>query len=241
MRARISGAEAVQQAGRARIVSGMLDRITFITLGQTPRSDLVPEIVDALTRPVAVEELGALDEIEPEEIARLAPDANDHALVTRLRDGSEVVIGKQWLVVRLQELLDSAPMGPNEARVLLCTGDFGALKSDGLFLDAQHLVDHGVDALCHSAASVGLVVPLARQVAEHHYETPSGQELHAAVASPYGDDDFEAVGRSLTQCDLIVMHCMGYTATQRDTVAAASERPVLLARRLVSAALSQLL
>ena len=59
--------------------------------------------------------------------------------------------------------------------------------------------------------------------------------------SPYGDDDFEAVGRSLTQCDLIVMHCMGYTATQRDTVAAAAGRPVLLARRLVSAALSQLL
>lgn len=219
----------------------MLDRITFITLGQTPRSDLVPEIVDALPRAVAVEELGALDEIAPGEIARLAPDASDHALVTRLRDGSQVEIGKQWLVVRLQELLDSAPTGPNEARVLLCTGDFSSLRSDGLFLDAQHLVDHGVDALCHSAASVGLVVPLARQVAEHHYETPSGQELHAAVASPYGDDDFEAVGRSLTQCDLIVMHCMGYTATQRDTVAAAAGRPVLLARRLVSAALSQLL
>jgi len=241
MRARISGAEAVQQAGRARIVSGMLDRITFITLGQTPRSDLVPEIVDALTRPVAVEELGALDEIEPEEIARLAPDANDHALVTRLRDGSQAVIGKRWLVGRLQELLDAAPAGPNEANVLLCTGDFGALRGDGLFLDAQHLVDHGVDALCHSATSVGLVVPLARQVAEHHYEGPSGQELRAAVASPYRDDDFEGVGRSLSECDVIVMHCMGYTSAQRERVAASSGRPVLLARRLVSAALGQLL
>lgn len=219
----------------------MLDQITFITLGQTPRSDLVPEIVDALPRPVAVEELGALDGLEPGEIARLAPDANDHALVTRLRDGSQVEIGKQWLVGRLQQLLDSASTAPNKASVLLCTGDFSALRSDGLFLDAQHLVDHGVDALCHSASSLGLVVPLARQVAEHHYETPSGQELHTAVASPYRDDDFEAIGRSLTECDLIVMHCIGYTENQRDTVAAASGRPVLLARRLVSAALSQLL
>lgn len=241
MGATISGPRAVQQPERTRIVSGMLDRITFITLGQTPRSDLVPEIVDALPRRVAIAELGALDGIERGEIARLAPDAADHALVTRLRDGSQIEIGKRWLTGRLQELLDAAPAAPNEANVLLCTGDFSALRGDGLFLDAQHLVDHGVDALCHSATSIGLVVPLARQVAEHHYETPSGQELRAAVASPYRDDDFEGVGRTLAACDVIVMHCMGYTAKQRDRVAAASGRPVLLSRRLVSAAVSQLL
>ena len=65
--------------------------------------------------------------------------------------------------------------------------------------------------------------------------------LHPAVASPYEDDDFEDVGRSLASCDLIVMHCMGYTSIQRERVAAASGRPVLLSRSLVGAALNQLL
>ncbi len=231
----------MQQPGRPRIVCSMLDQITFITLGQTPRDDLVPEIVDALSRPVAVTELGALDGVGRAEIDRLAPGEDDRALVTRLRDGSQAVIAKSWLVRRLQELLDTLPVHPTAASVLLCTGDFSSLKGRGLFLDAQHLVDHGVDALSHTATAIGLVVPLERQVAEHHYESSSGQTLHAAVASPYEDDDFEAVGRALAACDLIVMHCMGYTSAQRDRVAASSGQPVLLSRRLVSAALSQLL
>jgi protein AroM len=37
------------------------------------------------------------------------------------------------------------------------------------------------------------------------------------------------------------MHCMGYTEAQRAVVAEASGRPVLLARRMVASALSQLL
>ena len=162
----------------------MLDQITFITLGQTPRDDLVPEIVDALSRPVAVTELGALDGVERAEIDRLAPGEDDRALVTRLRDSSQAVIAKSWLVRRLQELLDTLPVHPTAASVLLCTGDFSSLKGRGLFLDAQHLVDHGVDALSHTATAIGLVVPLERQVAEHHYESSSGQTLHAAVARP---------------------------------------------------------
>lgn len=231
----------MQQPAPARIVSNMLEQITFLTLGQTPRDDLVPDLVASLDRPVEVIELGALDGLEPSEIAALAPGPDDHVLVTRLRDGTQVELGKRWLVERLQALLERSPVTAGGAHVLLCTGDFSALRCEGLLLDAQHVVDHGVDALCHSATSVGLVLPLARQVAEHHYEPSSGQRLHPAVASPYEDDDFEDVGRSLASCDVIVMHCMGYTSIQRERVAAASGRPVLLSRSLVGAALNQLL
>jgi len=219
----------------------MLDHITFITLGQTPRSDLVPDIVDALPRAIETTEFGALDGLEPGEVEELAPDATDHALVTRLRDGGEVVLGKRWLVRRIQAFLDSTSPGPNEASVLLCTGDFSALHGPGLFLDGQHLVDHGVEALCHGALTIGLILPIARQLEEHHYEARAGQELVRAVASPYGQDDFSAVGRSMADCDLIVMHCMGYTHAQRKAVAKASGRPVLLPRSLVAAALGQML
>jgi protein AroM len=162
------------------------------------------------------------------------------------------------VTARLQEILDGirtpsaveGTPGPQarqpddpggEATVLLCTGDFSTLRGPELFLDAQHLVDHGVDALCHGARSVGMLVPLARQEDEHHYAPPPGQRLRTAHASPYEDDDFEAVGRSLSECGLIVMHCMGYTEAQRTAVARGSGRPVLLARRLVAAALGQLL
>jgi len=228
----------------------MLDQIRFVTIGQTPRSDLVPEILSALGAHVVVSELGALDGIGAEELAGLEPGPEDHALVTRLRDGRQAVIGKRWVTARLQELLDGiagtdagsgVERNGTSATVLLCTGDFAGLRAPGLFLDAQRLVDHGVDALCHGADAVGLLVPLERQEAEHHYAPPEGQRLVTAHASPYEDADFKAAGRALARCDLIVMHCMGYTEEQRSAVARGSGRPVLLARRLVAAAVRQLL
>lgn len=219
----------------------MIERITFITIGQTPRTDLVPEIVGALPTPVEVRELGALDGLDASEIEGLFPGPDDHALVTRLRTGGQAVIGKRWVTARLQELLDDIASERRDVTVLLCTGDFSMLRGPELFLDAQHLVDHAVDALCQGARTVGMLVPLARQEDEHHYAPPPGQRLRTAHASPYEAADFEAVGRSLADCGLIVMHCMGYTEAQRTAVACGSGRPVLLARRLVAAALGQLL
>jgi protein AroM len=227
----------------------MLDRIIFVTLGQTPRTDLVPEIVRALPRPVEVKELGALDGMDSDAIGPLGPGSDDQALVTRLRNGTQVVLGKRWVTGRLQRLLDgiddSATDAPaaasSQATVLLCSGDFPGLRAHGLFLDAQHLVDHGVDALSRCASTVGLLVPLRRQEGEHHYTPSGGRRLRTAHASPYGRDDFVAAGRSLSDCDLVVMHCMGYTEAQRAAVANGSGRPVLLSRRLVAAALAQLL
>lgn len=234
------------------MLAPMISRITFVTIGQTPRADLVPEIVAHLPTDVDVAELGALDGLAGEEIARRAPGPDDHALVTRLRDGTQAVIGKRWVTGRLQELLrgPGATAGDGEATarnvtatVLLCTGEFAGLRGPGLFLDAQHLVDHGVAALCAGARSVGLLVPLARQQDEHHYAPPAGQALRTAHASPYEDPAsvFEEAGRALAGCDLVVMHCMGYTEEQRSAVVAGAGRPVLLARRLVASALAQLL
>ena len=63
----------------------------------------------------------------------------------------------------------------------------------------------------------------------------------AAAASPYRADDFARAAHELTDADLVVMHCMGYTEAMRRSVAAVTGRPVLLARRLVASAVSQLL
>ncbi|MNT85827.1 hypothetical protein D3C72_2260390 [compost metagenome] len=70
---------------------------------------------------------------------------------------------------------------------------------------------------------------------------------HVVHASPYEADagqaarNFEAAGRELASCDLIVMHCMGYAEHMRQAVARASGRPVLLSNRMVAQALAQIL
>ena len=242
----------------------MFSRITFFSIGRTPRGDLVPEIVARLPASVEITEVGALDGLSRKVIEGLEPGPGDEALVTRLPEGRQVVLSKRWVQQRLQALLDASggapsdegapsgvgagaasgePTGPADQtiNVLLCTGSFPGLRGPWPFLDARHLVDHGVAAICGRAGSIGLLIPLERQEAEFHYEPPDGQEVVIAHASPYEGADFEAVGRSLAACDLVVMHCMGYTEAQRAAVARGSGGPVLLARRMVAAGLAQLL
>jgi len=219
----------------------MLRAVTFVTIGQTPRVDLVPELVAHLPEGVAVREVGALDGMEADDVALLAPDADEPRLVTRMADGSQVVVHKPWMHTRVQWLLDGMASDDEQVVVLLCTGEFPGLRTPGVFLDAQHLVDHGVAALCAGMTRIGLLLPLAEQADEFHWRPAPYQAVHTTFASPYAGDRFEAAGTELADCDVIVMHCMGYTEDQRRRVVAASGRPVLLARRLVASAVAQLL
>ena len=112
----------------------MTPSFLFVTIGQTPRTDLVPEILRYLPQAVKVEELGALDGLGLEGIKEQAPDPGEDRLVTRLRDGTQVVLRKDWVERRLQELLDGMDPSRYTAIVLLCTGEFPRLQGPGLFL-----------------------------------------------------------------------------------------------------------
>jgi protein AroM len=219
----------------------MLTTVTFVTIGQTPRSDLVPDLTARLPEGTTVREVGALDGLDAEAVAALGPRPGAARLVTRMADGSEVVVAKEWMQARLQAVMDALPRDPATVTVLLCTGDFPGLRGPGVFLDAQHLVDHGVAALCAGMSRIGLMLPLAEQADTFHWKPGPYQDLRVVHASPYGEDRFERAASDLAECDVVVMHCMGYTEEQRRRVARASGRPVLLARRFVASAVVQLL
>lgn len=220
---------------------GMARRFAFVTIGQTPRDDLVPEILRTLGTGVGVDELGVLDGLSEGAIGKAAPEPGEPRLVTRLRDGSQVVLGKDRVQRRLQGILDGVDPARYTAVVLLCTGEFPGLRGPGLFLDAQHLVDFGTAALCSGARRVGVLLPLSEQKEEFHLRPGPNQELLFSHASPYEGARFEEAARELAGADLVVMHCMGYTEEQRNAVARTTRRPVLLARRLVATALANLL
>ena len=214
--------------------------LALLTIGQTPRNDIVPELTCWLPDTIQVEEFGALDGQAEEEIQRLRPEASDHRLITRLGDGRQVVVRKSWIARQLQDMLDEIDPEDYLAVILLCTGEFSDLHFGGLFLDAQHLVDHGTDAICAGAHRIGVLVPLIEQSQEFHYMPSPDQELRFAAASPYEGDELAGAAQALSDCDVIVMHCMGYTETQRTALSASTGKPVLLARRLVGAGMAQI-
>jgi len=215
--------------------------VAFVTIGQSPRVDMLPEMLARIGPGIEPIEIGALDDLGADAIARLAPRAGDHTLVSRLRDGREVTIGKTWTRQRLVELMHDLDTKDLDLIVLLCTGYFEGVHARTLMVEAQRIVDHTVDAVSEDGRAVGVMVPLATQMDEFHPREHGRTSVVMAHASPYSDGRFEEAARELAKTDLIVMHCMGYSEAMRGRVAAVSGKPVLLARRLVANAVAELI
>ena len=215
-------------------------RIAFVTIGQSPRTDMVPEICADLP-PIEVVERGALDGLDDAAIADLAPADGAPSLATRLADGREVVIDKARTEERLDRLLRDMDDPSLDAVVVLCTGTRVPPLTKTLLIEAQAVVDGLAEALAAGVRHLGVVVPLERQIAHISLGETPGRRVTGTHASPYGEDRFEAAAADLAEADLIVMHCMGYDEAMRRRVADRVKAPVLLSRRIVAGGIRQIL
>ncbi|HHE47772.1 MAG TPA: AroM family protein, partial [Candidatus Acetothermia bacterium] len=80
-------------------------RLGVVTIGQSPRDDVVPELRALLPKNVIVVETGALDGLSKEEIP--PPQAPERTLVTRLSDGTELQVDKAFVHGRLEAAVRS--------------------------------------------------------------------------------------------------------------------------------------
>lgn len=221
-------------------------RVAFFTIGQSPRSDVVPEMAPLLGAHVRIDEFGALDGLDDAALAALAPRPGEYRFATRLRDGTQIELDAAAAEARLAQVMRDADASGYDLMVPLCTGTAIAPMRT-LVVEPQQIVDHLAAGLSQHCRKVGLVVPLAAQVDAFHMVVPLECEARIAHASPYESDadraaaSFAQAGRDLADCDLIIMHCMGYAERMRQAVAAASGRPVLLSNRLVAQTLAQIL
>src|SRR5205814_1585120 len=98
----------------------------LITIGQSPRDDVVPEMLAQLGFEVEAIQLGAIDGLSLEEVRELAPRGDEPWAVSRLRDGTEVRLAKRELDPRMQRCVDAVEAG----RLRQCEAA-GRLLADG--------------------------------------------------------------------------------------------------------------
>lgn len=227
---------------QARQEGAIASRIAFITIGQSPRPDVVPALLESVQTPLTPHEFGVLDTLDDAAIAALAPTRDEPRLVSRLRDGRQVVMRHDAVETRLAALLTDLDTRGYNLIVLLCTGRFPAWRFRTPFIEPQHVVDHFAQGLAAGAGSIGVLLPDPRQA--ETFGPVGALPTRFAASSPYlpnPDQDLRAAGQALADTGLIVMHCIGYAEPMRRIVAQASGRPVLLARRLVATAIDLLL
>ena len=223
----------------------MKPKVGAITIGQSPRIDVTPEIQQLLGHEVEFLEKGALDDVSPEEISSLAPQAGDYVLHTRMRDGSAVTIGKQAILPRMQSCIDDLCQQGVQLIVLLCTGKFPEFRTPVLLIEPQKVTDTLITALAGTQHKIGIMTPLAEQVeqATAHLQTAT-QNVAVVHASPYvANDEITPAAHQLKAegVSLSVLHCIGYTLNMKKIVKEITGNPVILARSLTAQVLRELL
>lgn len=216
--------------------------VGLITIGQSPREDVVASMFDSQPAMELVE-AGALDDLGAREIAELSPRGGELPLVTRLRDGSEVVVGEDRLVPHLQRALERVLAEGATLVVVLCTGEFPALRCSVPIIFPDRLLTRTVEAVL-PCGKLGVLMPSPGQMEwmRGRWTTPQ-RSFVGAAASPYSAAaELSALASSLAGegADLIVLDCMGFDRAMKRTVVEATGLPVIQANRLVGRVVEEL-
>lgn len=216
--------------------------IGLVTIGQSPRTDITPDIVEQLPAGIDVVESGALDEFNSAEEVRdaVGPSGNDPIFVTRLRDGTSVTVDRNSVVDLMQTRIHELAEEVSTIGVL-CTGNFPTFDADVPILEPSHLL-HGWASSIVEDGTIGIIMPKAEQI-DQTLEKWAEFDIVTAAGSPYTEEDevapaAETIG---TDTDLIVMDCMGYTPAMKAAVKEKTGVSVLLGRSVLAKTATEVL
>jgi protein AroM len=219
--------------------------VGLITIGQSPRSDVVPDMTAVLGPGIDVREAGALDGLQRAEIQALAPTGDDEILVTRLADGSSVFLGKQKIVGLVEERIAGLERGGATLTALLCTGAFPRLRATRPLIQ-PHPVLLGTLRGLSWRGRLGVLTPSVPHVPQTEARwRRDGFDPVVAPLSPYEEEDPAALRRAADAmrdggAGLIVMDCMGFRLKSRDELRGLTGVPVILANLLTARLIAEI-
>ena len=220
-------------------------KIGAITIGQSPRDDVVGDILPILGEEVTLLQAGGLDGLSREEIQGFAPGPSDYVLISRLRDGSSVVFAERYILPRLQRCIETLEDQGAQLILFLCTGDFPPVFHSKVPLIFPCKVLNGLVPALASRGKIAVVTPTQQQVAQSEKKWREYvAEMTAIPASPYGPPEkLEQAARQAVELDvdLVVMDCIGYTVEMKEHFQAVSGKPVVLSRTLAARVVMELL
>ncbi len=192
----------------------MLAKVGLITIGQSPREDIVPHITRILGPEIEVREVGALDDASPGAVDYRYSGEQGPVYVTRLRDKSQVEVAESTLLPLIRRCVSELRKDGISTFGLLCTGEYPDLADIPGLIRPYPVLHRLIDALL-PAGRLGVVVPSVRQVEEKKRDWASpGREVCVAVASPYSAEDElnDACARLKTWgSQLVVLDCLGFS------------------------------
>ena len=221
-------------------------KLGTLTLGQAPRADLVPTLDALIDSSIERLHVGLLDGLTASQIDHhFAPRNSEPALVTRVLDGSPVLIARAQAEFAAQQKVSELEDAGCSVILLLHTGSFAPLHSRDSWLVEPDRILPGVVTALVGSRRLGIVLPMAEQIPTESLKWQDlAQKPLFAAASPYElfSDPLRRAASDLRNqgAEILLLDCMGYTGGHRSVAASASRLPVLLSSALVARLLGEL-
>lgn len=213
-------------------------KIAAVTIGQSPRTDMMDDILTRIPDDLQMVEYGALDAYTLEEVEeRFGPKEGDEVLVSRMRDGRQAKMAGRFVDRLLQDCIEKAELDGAAAVLLLCTGAFPEFRHSVPLIRPQPLL-YAVAQKLADGKPIAVMVPDPEQESQAgKWWGACGIQIQTVSATPYGPvDKIEDAARSLRGCgaSFLCLDCMGFTQEMKRVAGRASGLPVLLPRTLIA-------
>lgn len=228
-------------------------KVGIVTIGQSPRSDVVPEMKRVLGRNVEILECGALDEYTLEDMKQFESKTSGGGLVTRMRDGTEVGVSHKLVDAPMQQCITELEKQGVDLNLVLCTGGFEPFESERLVVYPSDILSGAVRGAL-KRGKLAVVNPTrpsperlerlkARQEAG---DARWGEQVEVVYdgASPYGSyEEFSEMAERVAgeDVDLIFLNCMGFNSRHEEIMSEKTGKPVVLSSSMVARSLKELL
>ena len=221
-----------------------MNKVGFITIGQSPRTDITSDILSILDKDVELFETGALDDYSYDEIiANFSPKYNDGTLVSRLRDGREVKIAQLSIEPIIQEKIDEFEEDGINNIVLLCTGQFGEVMCTKTLIKPQGII-YSLASQLANERPISVLYPDQKQKKDMERKWGVlGLQVDFFVADPYGDiTEIEKVAYEIKKKgnSLLIMDCLGYSIEMKNIIKNITKKSILLPRTIIASIINEL-
>jgi protein AroM len=223
-----------------------MSKLGTLTIGQAPRADITPILDDVLDTRLARRHAGVLDGLSRTEVDQgFAAETGKPVLITKLLDGSPVVIDRARTEAAAQHKLAMLEAEGCSTILMLCTGHFASLSTQtARLVEPDRILPPTVAALVQGV-QLGIIVPLAEQItSEAGKWAPLGRAPLYAAASPYGGEGPSVVeaARDLAGrgAEILLMDCMGFVERHRREAKEAG-LPVILSNSLIAKLVSEII
>ena len=220
-------------------------KIGAVTIGQSPRVDVTPDILPIFPEDTELIQAGALDSLTREQIMQMKPEEGDYVLVSRLNDGTFAKFGESFILKRLQECVKRLEEQEVSLIMVFCAGTFPDKFREKVPVIYPAKLLNGLAAALSRTSNIVVITPDEEQVKQAYDQWGAiVKKVTPIPANPYGDK--EEIQRAAekakeTDADLIVMDCIGYSREAKRLVASVTQRPVLLCRTVLARTVSELM